>query len=331
MGSNVLHQSSETGGNIPQAMPTILIAEDSPLYRRLLEQSFSDTGYSLICAKNGTEALRLYAEHRPEIVISDWSMPDVSGIEVCQRIRKQFFDEQPYIILLTGNADKEDVIEGLTAGADDYLTKPFHSGELQARVRVGLRIVALHKEVQAKNRQLEELALTDPLTGLPNRRAVEIWANRELSAAKRHEFSVWVVVADLDYFKNVNDTYGHDAGDLVLKRFAEVLKRNTRESNMCARLGGEEFLAILTHADEGQARIAVERLRSDVQKECFRTGADNYHITASFGVSRFCRNSDPSLAALIADADRAMYEAKRNGRNRVEFARCNDLPTQPST
>jgi diguanylate cyclase (GGDEF)-like protein len=322
MGSTVFHQSSENGGNTPAATPTtILIAEDSPLYRRLLEQSFSDTGYSLICAKDGTEALRLYAEHRPEVVISDWSMPDISGIEVCQKIREQFCDEQPYIILLTGNSEKEDVIEGLTAGADDYLTKPFHSGELQARVRVGLRIVALHREVQAKNRELEELALKDPLTGLANRRAVEIWANRELSAAERHGFSVWVVVADLDNFKIVNDTFGHDAGDLVLVRFAEVLRRNTRQSNMCARLGGEEFLVILTHANGEQARIAVERLRSDLQKESFGTGANSYHVTASFGVSKLGNNPNSSLAALIAEADGAMYEAKRNGRNRVEFMR----------
>ena len=146
-----------------------------------------------------------------------------------------------HLILLTGNTDKAQVVEGLAAGADDYLTKPFHSGELVARVEVGRRIVELHREVQAKNRRLEEMALTDPLTGLPNRRAIDVWAPRELSAAARHDFHFWVVMADLDFFKKVNDIYGHEAGDTTLKTFAAILTAHTRGSDMCARLGGEEF------------------------------------------------------------------------------------------
>ena len=139
------------------------------------------------------------------------------------------------------HSDKEQVVEGLAAGADDYSTKPFHAGELVARVAVGRRIAELHREIQAKNRSLEEMALTDALTGLPNHRAVDVWASREMSAAARHDFSFWVVMADLDSFKKVNDTYGHDAGDTVLKTFAEILKTHTRQSDICARLGGEEF------------------------------------------------------------------------------------------
>jgi two-component system, cell cycle response regulator len=302
---------------------TILIADDSPLYRRLVEQSFAETGHKIISAKNGREALKLFAEHQPELVITDWAMPDISGIELCQRIRSEFRHLYPYIVLLTGNTDKVEVIEGLAAGADDYLTKPFHSGELQARIHVGLRIVALHKEVQEKNRQLEELALTDPLTGLPNRRAVEIWASRELKAAKRHGFSVWVAIADLDYFKRVNDTYGHDRGDVVLQRFAEILKRNTRGSDICARLGGEEFLVILTHVDKQQAKTAIERLRLELEEQIFGAGRNVFGVTASFGVSALCNKDDSSLAALMNEADSVMYAAKNHGRNRVEFAEDN--------
>src|SRR5207302_6097788 len=134
------------------------------------------------------------------------------------------------------NDKKDSVIDGLEAGADDYLSKPFHAGELVARVSVGRRVVELHRQIQAKNRELEEMALTDSLTGLPNRRAVDVWAPRELSAAARHGFSVWMVMADLDLFKKVNDTFGHDAGDTVLRSFATILATNTRQSNICARL-----------------------------------------------------------------------------------------------
>jgi diguanylate cyclase (GGDEF)-like protein len=150
-------------------------------------------------------------------------MPDISGIELCRRLRQDFRQYYAYIIILTGHTDKEEIIEGLASGADDYLTKPFYPGELRARVEVGRRIVELHREIEAKNRLLEELSLTDSLTGLPNRRAIELWASRQLSAAARHDFPIWLVMADLDFFKKVNDTYGHNAGDAVLKGFAEIL------------------------------------------------------------------------------------------------------------
>src|SRR5208282_271274 len=186
----------------------ILVADDSPIYRKLVEQSLSQEHYTILLAKSGRQAMDLFIEHQPALVITDWSMPDISGVELCQRIRRDHTESYSYVILLTGNTDKEEVIEGLAAGADDYLTKPFHPGELQARVRVGLRIVDLHREIQDKNRQLEEMALTDSLTGLPNRRAIDFWANRQLSAAMRHDFPVWVAMADLDHFKSINDTPG---------------------------------------------------------------------------------------------------------------------------
>ena len=238
---------------------TILVADDSPVYRKLIAQALSQENCTVLFAKNGRQAVDLFAEHRPALVITDWTMPDISGPEFCQRIRRDFQSFYSYVILLTANTDKEEVIEGLAAGADNYLTKPFHPGELHARVKVGRRIADLHHQLQTKNRQLEEMALTDPLTGLPNRRAIDLWATLQLSACARHDFPIWVVMADLDHFKKINDTHGHNAGDVVLKTFAEALKSNTRSSNICGRLGGEEFLVVITHVEKENVAIAIER------------------------------------------------------------------------
>jgi len=298
---------------------TILIVDDSPIYRKLVDQSLSTDHHPVLFAKNGREALAVFAERRPALVITDWTMPDISGPELCQRIRQEFQDHYSYLILLTGNSNKEQVIEGLAAGADDYLTKPFHPGELVARVGVGRRIIELHRQVEAKNRQLEELALTDSLTGLPNRRAMELWASRQFSSAARHDFPLWVVMADLDHFKSINDTFGHDAGDLVLKRFAEVLKTNTRQSNMCCRLGGEEFLLILTHGNKKQAGVAIERVRQSFEAQEFRFDAKTAKATASFGAAGFQGSPPPEFAKLLARADAALYAAKSKGRNRIDF------------
>src|SRR5450432_700084 len=266
---------------------TVLAVDDSAISRKLVQQSLLGREYEVLFAKNGREALDLFAEHQPAVVITDWSMPDIGGLELCRRIRGDFQGFHSHLILLTSNSDKEQVVEGLAAGADDYLTKPFHPGELVARIEVGRRIVELHREIQEKNRLLEEMALTDALTNLPNRRAVDVWASRELSAAGRHDFALWVVMADLDSFKRVNDTYGHDAGDTVLKTFAEILKRHTRQSDICARLGGEEFLLMVTHSDRGGMETAVERIRKQFENTEFTFGNSTLAATASFGIAGF--------------------------------------------
>jgi len=298
----------------------VLVADDSPIYRKLVEYTLSSEGYAVVFAKNGREALELVADHRPAVVITDWTMPDISGLELCQRIRRDFRDSYIHVILLTGNSDKEEVVEGLAAGADDYLTKPFHSGELQARVRVGCRIVELQRQVQAKNRQLLELALTDPLTGLPNRRAIDEWATRQLDAASRHDFAFWVVIADLDHFKSVNDTYGHDAGDVVLKGFAAILMSNTRNSNLCGRLGGEEFLVLITHIEQENVAIAIERIRHKFAEQRFVFDGRTCLVSVSFGIAGFRGPKAPDFRELLARADAALYSAKCKGRNRIEFA-----------
>lgn len=297
----------------------VLVADDSRVYRKLVEHSLSDKRYALLFAKSGREALALFSEHQPSIVITDWMMPDLSGIELCEHIRKQSRQPYTYLIILTGNTEKDKLVIGLAAGADDYLTKPFHREELLARVGVGRRIVELHRQLEAKNLLLEELALTDPLTGLPNRRAIEDWATRQLSGALRYGFSFWVVLADLDHFKAVNDTYGHDAGDSVLKKFSEILKTNSRRSDICGRMGGEEFFFILTHTTQENARIVIERIRRELEATKFDFDGSSLTVTASFGLAGLEPTQPVDFNRLVIQADEALYAAKRTGRNRIEI------------
>ena len=297
----------------------ILVADDSPLYTMLVKESLSSQPCSLLFAKNGCEALELFAEHKPALVITDWVMPKVDGLELCRRIRADFPEVYSYLMLLTSNDEKESVISGLQAGADDYLSKPFHAGELLARVGVGRRVVELHRQIQSKNRQLEAMALTDSLTGLPNRRAIDVWAPRELSAATRYDFPMWVAMADLDFFKRINDGYGHSAGDAVLQGFAEILKKNARASDICGRVGGEEFLLVFTHVERKNVDGVIERIRKALEEQEFSFQGKAIHATASFGVAGFNRGDIADFVSLVARADAALYSAKQKGRNRVEF------------
>jgi two-component system cell cycle response regulator len=298
----------------------ILVVDDSPVSRKLVEHALEASGHSLLFAKSGQEALDLFRRHSPSIIITDWILPDFSGLELCERIRAEAQRGYTYIIVLSAKSEKDHVVKGLAAGADDYLTKPFDSGELLARVGVGCRTVELHREIDAKNRLLEEMAHTDSLTGLPNRRAIEEWAARQLRGAARHKFPLWVVQGDLDSFKQINDTYGHDAGDVVLRRFAEILKGNTRASDMCGRMGGDEFLLVITHVASEYIESIINRMREEWAGCEFKFGSTAVSITASFGIAGFCGKEAPTFQMLVQRADKALYAAKRSGGNQVEMA-----------
>jgi two-component system chemotaxis response regulator CheY len=295
----------------------VLVVDDSPVYRKLIEHALEDGGYTPLFAQNGREALELYAQHAPSIVITDWMMPDFSGPELCERIRSHAQRAYTYIIVLTSISEKDNVVKGLAAGADDYLTKPFDPGELLARIGVGRRTIGLHREIEAKNKLLEEMAHTDPLTGLPNRRAIEDWAARQLRGAARHGYAIWVANADLDNFKSINDSYGHDAGDRVLQKFGEVLRESTRASDISGRMGGDEFLLVMTHLDEKSTRLTVERLRKQFAALQFSFGGEVVSVTASFGIAGFQGKEPPDFTKLVRQADKALYSGKRAGRNRV--------------
>jgi len=298
----------------------VLVVDNSPVLRNLVEWALSQKRYSFLFAETGQEALDLFEEHRPPLVIMGWTLPDLTGEKLCRCMRTRSQDSYTYILVLTCETEKSDLIFALNAGADDYLTKPFHRGELVARVGVGLRIVELQRRIESKNVVLEELALSDSLTGLPNRRAIENWASSQLSGALRHGYSFWVVLADLDHFKQVNDTFGHEAGDNVLKKFSEILKSCMRGSDLCARLGGEEFLLILTHSNKDSALAVTERIRTKLADTPFNFGPSTVTVTASFGLAGFEGTQEPSTFSKLQElADAALYSAKRAGRNRVEI------------
>jgi diguanylate cyclase (GGDEF)-like protein len=204
----------------------------------------------------------------------------------------------------------ERLVEGLAAGADDYLTKPFHDKELLARIGVGRRIISMHRDIEAKSRLLEEAARTDHLTGIANRRAVEEFADKQISGAMRYKFPVSVIVADLNKFKSINDTYGHSAGDEVLRYFAGILKANTRASDVCGRLGGDEFVLLLTHADSKGTSVLVERLQTALATHDFGFDGNEVYASATFGFAGFQANAPRDFAQLLAEADAALYREK---------------------
>ena len=223
------------------------------------------------------------------------------------------------------DASKSNRANGSAAGADDdptgrsaHETRPYGAQEPSAWANVGRRFTELHEETW-KSRCVEEPALTDALTGLPNRRAIEQWAVRQLSGAVRHNFSFWVIMADLDQFKSINDAYGRDPGDAVLKKFAEILQANTRQCDMCGRIGGDKFVLVITHSKEDGVRLAIERLREQVESQKLTLEGRPVPITASFGMAGLRRGPHLDFGRLLVQADVALHSAKRLGRNRVEI------------
>jgi diguanylate cyclase (GGDEF)-like protein len=299
----------------------VLVADGSAVCRKLFEQILSGESYSVSYASNASEARQIFREKSPPIVIVDWFAPDCSGLDLCRYIRADKSSQYTYVILVTGSRDRDGVLQALEAGADDYLVKPFDPDEMLARIGVGRRIVELHRQLEDRSAQLEEVASTDVLTGLPNRRAIEEWANKQLRGAARHGFPIWVVLGDLDSFKEINDTYGHEAGDMVLCTFADTLRRLTRISDMCGRLGGDEFLIVISHVSAVNIELAINRFRELLGALTFPFGGQSVRISATFGVAGSESGSIRDFDLLVRKADEMLYEAKRAGRNRVCVAK----------
>ena len=301
----------------------ILVAEDDPVSRRLLESYMAKWGYEAVVASDGAEAWeRLQAADAPRLALLDWMMPGLDGVEVCGRVRQRAQQPYTYILLLTAKDEKLDVIEGLESGADDYLTKPFHSQELKARLRVGKRILDLEDGLLAAREVLQFKATHDQLTGLWNRGAILDTLHRELARSRRESGSVGVLLADLDHFKSINDDHGHLAGDQVLRETARRLTSSVRIYDAVGRYGGEEFLIVVPGCNALTARTKAEQLRAAIGSRPVKTTEGAIPVTASIGAVAASGEVDANANAdaLLRAADAALYRAKAAGRNRVELA-----------
>ncbi len=291
----------------------ILIAEDDPISRRLLEATLSEWGYDVLVTSDGSEAWETMQQpEAPGLVISDWMMPHMDGLELCRKIRQMDRTGYIYFIILTAKGRKKDVIEGLEAGADDFLIKPFDREELKCRTRIGERIIKLEQRIL-------KLATTDSLTGVLNRRAFFERMEQEINRSLRENTSLSLILTDIDYFKKVNDRYGHQTGDMVLQRFTEQLLDSSRPYDIVGRYGGEEFVVSLPGADISQSVSVAERMRSKVEemKIMLPDGSQSIRITASFGTTSFLMDAKGKVDSMIKRADNALYKAKNEGRNRV--------------
>ncbi len=299
----------------------VLIAEDDAVLRRLLEWALMKWGYEVAVAKNGTAAWEmLQVEGAPRLALLDWMMPGMDGVEVCRQARKRLAQPYTYILLLTAKGEKLDVIEGLESGADDYLTKPFDLEELQARLRVGKRILELEDRLVAAREVLQFKATHDSLTGLWNRAAILDFLRRELSRAHRQGTSVGILLTDLDGFKAINDTHGHLAGDDVLREVSARLSASVREYDGVGRYGGEEFLIVLPGCDASATRDRAESLRRAVGSLPVESANGRIGVTLSLGAVSSLEWGEADMDALLRAADAALYRAKAAGRNRVDLA-----------
>ena len=299
----------------------ILIAEDDPAFRLLLEETLARWGYEVMVCRDGIEAGQiLQSENAPQLAILDWKMPGMEGIELCRKIRKDAEESYIYIILLTSQQRDEDLVIGMEAGADDYIVKPFKQNELKVRLRAGRRIIELQNELLAARDILREKAMHDSLTGLLNHEEILGALDRELARSQRDGVCVSVIMADIDHFKKINDTYGHPAGDAVLRIIAQKMRAMERSYDSIGRYGGEEFLIVLPECCLECAVAFAERLRSSISRDSIDTPEGLIPVTISLGVAASSSGRRLDEHNLVKSADAALYRAKENGRNRVEVA-----------
>jgi two-component system, cell cycle response regulator len=295
--------------------PRVLIVEDELTSRIVLKTVLERNGYEVVEACDGIEGWNILQQpDAPDLVLLDWLMPGLDGIEVCRRARAAKNAQLPYIIMLTVKGKKQDIVAGLDAGANDYITKPYDINELRARINVGCRMVQLQAELQRTLEHLETLAFTDALTMIANRRAIFEILEREMARSLRTNSPLCISMLDLDSFKMLNDEFGHQAGDAVLKECVNRIRSILRPYDSIGRVGGEEFLIIIAESRE-RVKGLFERIRCAVGNTCFMLGAASRMVTVSQGIVQW--NRMDSMDVLIRKADDALYQAKKDGGNQI--------------
>lgn len=288
-----------------------------------MQRTLQKFGYEVVLAENGIKALEILSESDgPRLALIDWMMPLLDGPSLCRRVRSsQREDSYVYIVLLTSKHSSEDVVEGLEAGADDYITKPFQPAELKARLRTGLRILSLEENLVKAREEMRFGATHDTLTSLWNRGAILSLVRNELLRASREKKPCSILLCDIDHFKRINDNYGHLAGDLVLKEVAKRLTTSVRGYDSVGRYGGEEFLIVLGNCGPGCIETRAEAIRAAIAGEAFSIEGQQLPVTMSIG-GYICDRWEPSLPieTILTQADTALYRAKAEGRNKAVFA-----------
>lgn len=299
----------------------ILIVDDDFVTRGLLKNMLQSAGHDVRIAENGAAGLEMVRLHQIRMVITDWMMPEMDGPQLCEAIRREDTGGYVFIIMLTSKDEKKDIISGLESGADDYLSKPFNHAELLARLKSGLRILDLEQSLLRANEEIRQLSITDPLTGCYNRGYLSSAMEKEIKRAMRYDRPLSLILCDIDHFKKINDTYGHQAGDRALQKFVQYLMTGVRqELDWVVRYGGEEFLVVLPETGKKDAVNVAERFRSEMCNLQLEIQENKIGFTASYGVSgvdRWTEDLRISVEDLIKKTDDSLYQAKEEGRNRV--------------
>ena len=305
----------------------ILVADDEPVSRLVVQTALQRLGHECETATDGVEAWRAFQANRHEVVISDWVMPRLTGLELCRNIRAFAPGGYTYIIMVTGLAAPHQVIEGMQAGADDYLVKPLDPEDLEMRLIAAARVTSLHRqlaqqrtELEGLNQELTAISLRDSLTGLGNRMAIDEDLDQLEARVIRYGHRYCLALLDVDHFKSYNDTYGHQAGDRALQAVAARLKREAREGDAVYRYGGEEFLCIFPEQFLATAAVAAERIRRGLEHSAIPHAATPVGVlTLSAGLAMLDPVRGSSVGEVLKEADEALYRAKQLGRNRVEY------------
>jgi len=295
----------------------VLVVEDDPVTHRLLQATLQGWGYETVSAYTAREAEEVLLSGRARLAVCDWMLPDMTGPEVCRRVRRAEGGRFAYFIILSARDRKEDVVEGLRAGADDYVVKPFDRQELEVRVRAGQRIIELQQELLDAQHRLQRMATHDGLTGLWNHQAILETLEREFARHVRQSTPLSVIMADLDHFKHVNDTWGHPAGDAVLAAAARTILNCVRPYDSVGRYGGEEFLVLLVGCNGDLAQEVADRTREAIASCPVQTGAGAIGVTISAGTASTADLPEADAQLLVRHADEALYKAKQAGRNRI--------------